>query len=250
MKHKPILDTRFFFATAPLPCPYLPGRLERRVVTELVGRDAVALHDRLSLAGFRRSHNIAYAPACPGCRACVAVRILVDGFLPTRSQRRIWSRNRAVIARELPPSATREQFEVFADYQESRHVGGDMSKMEYMDYQSLIEDTPVDSSVVEFHDPAGGLVAACLMDRVENGLSAVYSFFRPERGRASLGTHMILWMVHRARQLGLAYVYLGYWIADCAKMSYKANFRPLEVRTADGWEPMSRVQGALSMQGP
>jgi len=236
MKHKPIRDTRFFFATAPLPCPYLPGRMERRVVTELVGRDAAALHDRLSLAGFRRSHNIAYAPACPGCQACVAVRVQVERFRPSRSQRRVWNRNRTVNAVEMVPNATGEQYDIFAAYQESRHNGGDMAKMEYLDYQALVEETPVDTSLVEFRDADRRLIAACLMDRVENGLSAVYSFFKPELGRFSLGTYMILWMVARARELGLAYVYLGYWIGGCAKMSYKAQFRPLEARTPNGWQ--------------
>lgn len=235
MKHKPIHDTRFFFATAPLPCPYLPGRMERRVVTELVGRDAAALHDRLSLAGYRRSHNIAYAPACPGCHACVAVRICVAEFRPSRSQRRVWKRNRSVTAAEMHPNATGEQYAVFSDYQESRHDGGDMAKMEFLDYQALIEETPVDTSLVEFRDRDHTLVGACLMDRVDNGLSAVYSFFTPERGRFSLGTYMILWMVERAQELGLAHVYLGYWIDGCDKMSYKAQFRPIEARTADGW---------------
>ncbi len=239
MKHKPIHDTRFFFATAPLPCPYLPGRLERRVVTELVGRDASALHDRLSLAGFRRSHNIAYAPACPGCQACVAVRIRVDSFRPSRSQRRVWRRNRGVTATETQPNATGEQYAVFSDYQDSRHGGGDMAKMEFLDYQALIEETPVDTSLVEFRDGDSNLLAACLMDRVENGLSAVYSFFRPELDRLSLGTYMILWMVERARQMALAHVYLGYWIGGCDKMSYKSQFQPLEARTPDGWRRLA-----------
>ena len=239
MKHKSILDTRFFFATAPQPCPYIPGRLERRVVTELVGRDAIALHDKLSLAGFRRCHNVAYAPACPGCQACVPVRILVDAFRSTRGQRRVWKRNDGLVAYELPPDATLEQYAVFSEYQQSRHFGGDMSKMEYTDYRSLIEETPVDSSLVEFHLPNRGLIAACLMDRVENGLSAVYSFFRPEFHRDSLGTYMILWMVERARQFGLAHVYLGYWVPDSTKMSYKASFQPLEMWTSDGWKPLA-----------
>jgi len=239
MKHKPIHDTRFFFATAPLPCPYLPGRLERRVVTELVGRDAAALHDRLSLAGFRRSHNIAYAPACTGCQACIPVRIEIARFRPSRSQRRVLSRNRHLTAVEMRPAASGEQYEIFADYQESRHGGGDMAKMEYLDYQALVEETPVDTNLVEFRDCDRRLVAACLMDRVENGLSAVYSFFKPELGRLSLGTYMILWMVERTRALGLAYVYLGYWIDGCEKMSYKAQFRPLEARTPEGWRPLA-----------
>jgi arginine-tRNA-protein transferase len=239
MKHQPIHDTRFFFATAPLPCPYMPDRIERRVVTELLGRDAVALHDGLSEAGFRRSHNIAYAPACPNCQACKAVRILARRFEPSRSQRRILNRNKELEILEHSPIASQEQFKIFSAYQESRHSNGDMAKMDFRDYQALIEDTPVESSLVEFRDQDQTLLAACLMDRVNKGLSAVYSFFDPERHRDSLGTLMVLWMIDRARALGLEYVYLGFWIADCSKMSYKSNFQPLEMLSPGGW----RIQG-------
>ena len=214
---------------------YLPDRMERRVVTELLGRDAVALHNGLSVAGFRRSHNIAYAPACPGCQACQAVRILVNGFAPSRSQRRILNRNRELLAVETVPRATEEQFEIFIAYQESRHSGGEMEKMDFRDYRFLIEDTPVETSLVEFRESGQSLLAACLIDRVENGLSAVYSFFDPEWHQRSLGTQMILWMIDHALAKGLGYVYLGFWIDGCSKMSYKANFQPLERYTPQGW---------------
>jgi arginine-tRNA-protein transferase len=237
MKHKPIPDVRFFFATAPLPCPYLPGRLERRVVTELVGRDAAGLHETLTEAGFRRSHGIAYAPACPDCRACVPVRVVVPAFQRTRSQRRVWCANAELAAGERPPAATLEQFDLFARYQQSRHAFGDMSKMDFLDYEALVEDTPVNSAMVEFRDPDRSLVGACLMDRMQGGLSAVYSFFDPRFGARSLGTYMVLWLIERARALGLDYVYLGYWIAGCSKMSYKARFQPLEAATPAGWVP-------------
>lgn len=240
MKHKPIHDTRFFFATAPLPCPYLPGRMERRVVTELVGRDAAALHDALSLAGFRRSHAIVYAPACVGCQACVPVRIIAPEFRSSRSQRRVWRHNAHLVSFERDARATPEQYALFAAYQGSRHASGDMAKMDFSDYRALIEDTPVDTMVVEFRDPGTWrLVAACLTDRVDNGLSAVYSFFDPALAPRSLGTHMILWLIERARETGRRYVYLGFWIEECQKMSYKAQFTPLEARTADGWRPLS-----------
>ena len=235
MKHQPINDTRFFFATAPLPCPYLPNRTERRVVTELLGRDAVALHDGLSEAGFRRSHNIAYAPACPSCQACKAVRILARQFEPSRSQRRILKRNNGIEVLEKSPIASQEQFDIFVAYQDSRHSDSDMAKMDFRDYQALIEDTPVESSLVEFRDQDQRLLASCLMDRVKNGLSAVYSFYDPERHRDSLGTLMVLWMIDRARALDLEYVYLGFWIADCSKMSYKSNFQPMETLSPKGW---------------
>ena len=235
MKHQPIDNMRFFFATAPLPCPYLPGRVERRVVAELVGRNAATLHDSLSHAGFRRSHRIVYAPACPGCNACIAVRVIVDEFQRSASQRRVWNGNLDIRAAESPATATEEQYALFAAYQNSRHAQGDMAKMDVLDYQALVEDTVVDTFVAEFRDADRRLVAACLADRLKDGLSAVYSYFDPALARHSLGTYMILWLIERARELGLAYVYLGYWIEDCKKMSYKAKFRPVEAVGPDGW---------------
>lgn len=235
MKHKPLHGSRFFFATTPLPCPYLPGRVERRVVTELMGRDVRALHDALSQAGYRRSHGIAYAPACADCSACVAVRILVSEFTPSKSQQRVMRLNGDLRIQELSPVATSEQFALFSAYQKARHGDGDMSRMDYLDFQALVEETPVDTLLAEFRRPDGSLAAVCLADRLNDGLSAVYSFFDPGSSRRSPGTHMILWLVERAKTLGLPHVYLGFWIEGCSKMSYKANFHPVEGFTCDGW---------------
>jgi len=246
MKHSPILDTRFFFSTAPLPCPYLPNRTERRVVTELLGRDANALHDGLSAAGFRRSHNIAYAPACPECQACRAVRVLVKDFKLSRSQSRILKRNGDLWENRVSIKATQEQFELFVAYQESRHSGGDMSKMDFRDFQALVEDTPVKTNLVEFRLPDQSLAAVCLLDRVDKGLSAVYSFYQPSQNRRSLGTFIILWLIQQAKILGLDYVYLGFWIDGCAKMSYKEKFQPMEIWTINGWQAFSSGDGDSS----
>jgi len=248
MKHNAIHGTRFFFATSPLPCPYLPGRVEQRVVMELAGRDAADLHDSLSMAGFRRSHSVAYTPACPDCQACVAVRVVVDEFRPSQSQRRVMRLNSDLAARELDPVISDEQYALFTRYQGGRHSAGDMAKMDYLDYQALVEETPVDTLMVEFRDPNGVLVGACLTDRVGNGLSAVYSFFDPAQQRRSLGNFIILWLIGRAREEGLDYAYLGFWIADCAKMSYKARFQPLEGYTPDGWAPITGPDGAQNLK--
>lgn len=236
MKHKSVPATRFFFATAPIPCPYLPGRMERRLVAELGGPDAVAFHDALSQAGFRRSHRFAYVPVCRDCTACATVRICAGEFRPNRTQRRIFTRNEDLSGSPAPARATREQFRLFHAYQSSRHGGGEMSRMDFFDYQALVEDTPVETSVLEFRDGRGDLVAACVADRIADGFSAVYSFFSPEMARRSLGTFMILWLVERARYRALPYVYLGFWVADCPKMAYKAGFQPLEAYTPDGWQ--------------
>lgn len=238
MKHNPVHSTRYFFATAPLPCPYLPDRVERRVVTELIGRDATVQHNALSLAGYRRSHDIAYAPACPDCSACVAVRINATEFKPSRSLRRVWAANADLRTMDKTAVASREQFTLFSAYQDSRHADGEMAKMDFDDYRALVEDTPVDTVLTEFHHPGKGLVAACLLDRLDDGLSAVYSFYDPSLDRRSLGTYMILWLTEQARVLGLTYSYLGFWIDGCAKMSYKRRFQPLEAYTPEGWAPL------------
>lgn len=237
MDHIPLKRPHFFFTTAPLPCPYLPGRLERKIVTELSGADAEVLHEALSRAGFRRSHSIAYTPACPGCNACVPVRIVAEAFAPNRTQRRNAKANSDLVVREVPARATAEQYRLFARYQDSRHAGGDMALMGFYDYRSMVEDSPVDTVIYEFRLPDGVLVGVCLSDRMSDGLSAVYSFYSPELVKRSLGTFMILWLVEEARRLALPYVYLGYWIAESRKMSYKSMFSPLEAFGAGGWRP-------------
>jgi arginine-tRNA-protein transferase len=248
MKHNRLHRTRFFFVTAPLNCPYLENRVERRVVTELIGRDAEHMNDTLSRAGFRRSHGVAYAPICRDCDACLAVRVRVDEFAPSRSQRRVWKLNQPLVAREHPPVVTTEQFELFALYQKSRHGDGDMAKMDFHDYRALVEDTPVRTSLVEFRDARHRLVATCLLDRLGDGLSAIYSFFDPELYRHSLGIYMILWLIEHARFLSLPFAYLGYWIAESPKMSYKAAFRPLEAYSPEGWRLLGEDE--LAAAGP
>ncbi len=222
-----------------MPCPYLPGRIERRVVCELVGQDALNLYHRLSLAGFRRGHSIAYSPACPDCSACVSVRVIVNDFLPSRSQRRVLRRNSKVTAMEVPPRATEEQFTLFSAYQGVRHKGGEMEKMDFGDYQALVEDSPVRTALIEFRDSANALAGACIFDLVGDGISAVYSFFNPHSPRQCMGTYMILWLIERARRLNLDYVYLGFWIEDCQKMAYKTDFQPLEGYSPEGWKMLS-----------
>ncbi|MDX5930899.1 arginyltransferase [Acidiphilium acidophilum] len=226
---------QFFYATAPLPCPYVPGRVERKVVTELGGTGAEALHDRLSRGGFRRSHNIAYAPVCQGCRSCIPIRIVVADFEPSRTQRRIAAVNAGLRAYEMPPRATSEQFLLFQRYQMARHGDGDMAAMSFYDYRAMVEDTPIETWLVEFRDEADRLVGACLTDRLGDGLSAVYSFFAPELARRSLGTQAIMWLVERAAELGLPYVYLGYWVPESPKMRYKSKFHRTQVLAGGAW---------------
>jgi arginine-tRNA-protein transferase len=235
MLHRPPRRPQFFYTTAPLPCPYLPGRTERKIVTELSGTEAEALHERLSRAGFRRSHNIAYAPVCPGCQACVPIRVVSEDFTPDRTQRRILRANADLTVSEMPARATAEQFTLFQRYQKNRHADGDMAAMGYYDYRAMIEDTPISTGILEFRDAQDRLLGACLTDWLADGLSAVYSFFDTDEDKRSLGTFAVLWLIGRARSLGLPYVYLGYWVPESRKMAYKARFKPSEILISGAW---------------
>ena len=231
-----------FYRTPPLPCPYLPGRIERKLFTVLDGATAGPLLERLSQAGFRRSHAIVYRPKCEGCEACRAVRVRAGAFRPGRSMRRVLARNRAIEVREVDPVASTEHFGLFRRYQDVRHPGGGMADMDFDEYRAMIEDTPVETFLVEFRGADEELLGVSLGDRLSDGLSLVYSFYAPERG-ASPGTYIILWHIQRARALDLDYVYLGYWIAGSPKMEYKARFQPLEVYTERGWEAVTSGAG-------
>ncbi|WP_298281353.1 arginyltransferase [Acidocella sp.] len=248
MSFKPARRPHFFYTTAPLPCPYLAGRMERKVVTELAGVLAESLHDKLSKGGFRRSHNIAYAPVCPSCNACVPIRVRCFDFAPSRTQRRVARANEDLSVQEMPPRATLEQYSLFQAYQKQRHNDGDMATMSFYDYRAMVEDTPIETSVVEFRLPSGELVGACLMDRLNDGLSAVYSFFDTSLDARSLGTFAVLWLIGRAGELGLPFVYLGYWVAESRKMAYKTKFRPAEILRGGAWRELGAVEGAKARE--
>jgi len=229
-----------FFLTPGGPCPYLPGRTERKVFARLNGSLAQPLNEALTHSGFRRSQMIAYRPACDGCASCVSVRIVAGEFAPSRGLRRIEKRNADLARREVAAEATREQFALLRAYLDSRHSGGGMSDMGLFDYVAMVEETPVKTHLVEYRrlsadGQPGPLMACALTDVLRDGLSMVYSFFHPGEDARSLGTCMILDHIEAARARGLSYVYLGYWVRGSAKMSYKARFRPLEALSADGW---------------
>lgn len=229
-----------FFVTSPAPCPYLPGRSERKVFTELDGDQAGELNDALGRIGFRRSQNVAYRPSCLDCKACVSVRIVSQEFQPNTSQRRTWRRNSDLIATECKPWATTEQFDLLRRYLSARHPSGGMADMDEMDFADMVEQTPVDSLMIEYREPnedgtPGRLVGACLTDKQVDGLSMIYSFFDPGGRRKGLGNFIILDHVNRSVDMGLAYVYLGYWVEGSDRMQYKARFRPLERLGPSGW---------------
>jgi arginine-tRNA-protein transferase len=235
-------ETTQLFLTAAMPCPYLPGRQERKLFTHLTGRRAASLHHLLSENGFRRSQNLIYRPACEGCNACQSVRIVAGQFEPSDRYRRVLKKNSDLIVEVRPTAATAEQYDLFKRYLESRHAGGGMNQMSFVDYEYMVEDTPVQSVLVEYRlrdDPDHRLVAVALTDVMPDGLSMVYSFYDPELAHRSLGTFLILDHIHQVRSAALRYVYLGYWVKDSPKMAYKAQFRPLEVQRGTlGWCPL------------
>ncbi len=238
-------DTPQFYLTAPSPCPYLKGQEERKVFTHLVGERAGELNDLLTHGGFRRSQSIAYRPACETCRACVSVRVIVADFKPSRNMRRNAEHNADVIGDMRKPAPTSEQYSVFRAYLDARHRDGGMADMTVLDYAMMIEDSHVDTRVIDYRTSgpdsrlngrgAGPLLAVALTDVLSDGLSMVYSFFDPDAGDRSLGTYMILDHIERARAMGLPYVYLGYWVQGSKKMDYKDRFLPQERLQPSGW---------------
>lgn len=234
-----------FFVTSPAPCPYLPGREERKVFTELTGPNASDLNDALGRIGFRRSQSVAYRPSCAGCTACISVRVVARDFDANATQRKLLRRNADMEVTACRPWATAEQYQLLRTYLSRRHPDGGMAGMDEQDYADMIEHSPVNSVIVEYREPAengrqGRLIGACLTDRHADGLSMIYSFFDAEAGaRPGLGNLIVLDHITRARDAGLPYVYLGYWVKGSQRMAYKTRYRPLEMLGPRGWAVMA-----------
>lgn len=239
-------EAQQFYVTPNSPCPYLPGREERKIFTNVAGPHAREVNDLLTQGGFRRSQLIAYRPACTNCSACVSVRVVADEFAPSANMRRVSAANHDLIGIVSGNSFSSEQYSLFRRYLDARHLDGGMADMSVLDYRMMIEESAVDTSVVEYRirdiDSAftgrssGPLVGLALTDHLSDGLSMVYSFYAPDMNNRSLGTFMILDHIERARRNGLPYLYLGYWVEESRKMAYKKRFLPQERLTVRGWE--------------
>lgn len=245
-----------FFVTSPSPCPYLPGRQERKIFTELTGQHAGELNDALGRIGFRRSQSVAYRPSCAGCTACVSVRVVAEQFQPNATQRKLMKRHGDLEVTACKPWATEEQFELLHRYLKTRHPGGGMAAMDESDYADMVEQSPVSSYVIEYREPSvdgerGRLIGACITDQQADGLSMIYSFFEADSGtRPGLGNFIIMDHILRARSASLPYVYLGYWVKGSERMAYKTRYRPIEVLGPNGWSLLSDEDMAISMPVP
>ena len=230
-----------FFVTTPAPCPYLPGRTERKVFTELSGAHAAELNEALGRIGFRRSQGVAYRPSCVECQACVSVRVCAGEFKPNATQRKLTRRYADLEVTACKPWTTEEQYALLRRYLAARHPGGGMAEMDELDFADMVEQTPVTTYIVEYREPStnarpGRLIGACLSDQQSDGLSMVYSFFDPDLpDRPGLGTFIILDHIARATAARLPYVYLGYWVKGSARMQYKTRFQPMERLGPTGW---------------
>jgi leucyl-tRNA---protein transferase len=227
-----------FYLSGPMPCPYLPGRIERKLFTHLTGsaETDTEINATLTRGGFRRSHDVVYRPACEDCNACIPVRIPIRSFLPSRSLRRVAAINRDLLTDITHDSVTEENYSLFRRYQTIRHPDGDMAGMSSTDFAAMLQEGQSSTKIIQLRLPSGKLVGCMMTDYFKDSLSAVYSFYDPDLNQRSLGTQLILALIDEAARKDLAHVYLGYWIAAAHKMAYKARFRPLQALTPYGWD--------------
>lgn len=231
------------YATFPYDCPYLPDRTAVSAVYDPNIPVSTELYGELIRYGFRRSGYRLYRPHCPGCAACESLRLPAARFRGDRNQRRTWRRNADLTAHVEPPTFREEHFRLYKRYQGARHPGGEMDFDDPADYARACLESPVDTRLVSFRDPEGELLAVAVTDFLSTGLSAMYTFFDPESGKRSLGTFAVLWQIQQAWLAGLPHVYLGYWIRESPKMTYKSRFRPAEVWTGQQWRDLAPDEG-------
>lgn len=232
-----------FYATGPYACSYLPGQIARSQVAAPPELIDTALYGQLVRRGFRRSGLHIYRPWCDACNACLSVRLRVADFTPARRHRRVIKRLHGLRIVECPLHFREEHYALYRRYQSQRHPCGGMDEDSCEQYAQFLLTSQVDSRLIEFRDGAA-LRMVSLIDVLPDGLSAVYTFYDPGHASGSLGNYAILWQIGQCRHFGLPYLYLGYWIAQCRKMAYKADYQPLEVLRAGRWRPFASHSNA------
>lgn len=237
LPHDRALERLQFYVTAPYPCGYLENRQAQSLIATPQFAVDAAVYSALIRHGFRRSGQFVYRPHCAGCAACVPVRLPVASFRPDRSQRRSWKQHGQLQAQVCELQYSEEHYDLYRAYQQARHAGGGMDADDSAQYRSFLAQSSVDTLMVEFREQ-GQLRMVSVVDRVGDGLSAVYTFYDCSDPRASYGTYAVLWLEQWCRELNLPYLYLGYWIAECRKMAYKRNFRPLQGLLDGRWQPL------------
>jgi arginyl-tRNA--protein-N-Asp/Glu arginylyltransferase len=223
-----------FFLSASHECSYLAGREAASLVADPTIRLETKNYSELIQLGFRRSGGMAYRPHCGTCQACIAIRIPVVSFHPSRGQRRIWKKNDDLELTSLPLEFHEEHYQLYQRYQSTRHTGGSMDIDDREKYMSFFAADGLDTRLIEFRS-AGTLLCVAVIDWLPAGLSSMYTFFDPEYEKRGLGVYAILWQIMKAQEIGLPHVYLGYWIKDCNKMSYKTRYRPYELFLRQQW---------------
>ena len=229
-----------FYATAPYACSYLPKRLAKSQVATPSHKINSSIYSDLVRVGFRRSGAFTYRPICDSCSACVPVRIDTKYFKPSRSQKRVMTRHSRITTEVMDLKNSAEHYDLYLQYQSTRHSGGGMDQDSREQYRHFLLQSNVDTKLVEFRD-SKGIVAVSIIDKLEDGLSSVYTFFDTEDRSASYGTYSICWQIELCKKIGLRYLYLGYWIKESKKMSYKTRFHPIEGLIQDRWIPLESI---------
>ncbi|WP_022653158.1 arginyltransferase [Aquaspirillum serpens] len=235
------LTSLHFYSTAPYPCSYLADHMARSQVA--VPSDGMDVHtySQLVRSGFRRSGYFIYRPYCDDCVKCISVRVPVAEFEPSRTQRKLWRRHQPLQAQLHNLHFDEEHYQLYNRYQQARHDGGSMAEDDRQQYSDFILKSTMESWLAVFREPDQTLRMVSLIDRLDDGLSAVYTFFDPQPANASFGTYNVLWQIELCRRLRLPYLYLGYWVQECRKMAYKTNFQPLERLSQGRWQRLDGV---------
>lgn len=234
---EPTLKTLQFYSTASYPCSYIEGREARSQVAAPTHLIDAPTYSRLVQKGFRRSGLFTYRPHCDACRACLPIRVNVEQFAPNRTQRKIWRRHQDLQASNAPLEFDAEHFHLYRRYVSTRHAGAGMDDDDQSQYTQFLLTSRVDTTLIEFRDHEGVLQMVSIIDILDTGLSAVYTFFDPQAA-GSLGTYGVLWQIDRCRAMGLPWLYLGYWIQESRKMAYKTQYQPCEILQGGHWTPL------------